>query len=430
MRLVANRDIREPDLAHIEAPFFACSKVRQFLLGRSGPGRITGIPYSLPHAAAFDDRQHQQKLLQEIEEGHWFLVIDSRPGPLRPPVRRQAVDCDEGGDQWIVDESLAPAPRFSLMHAVARIEREKSRRHHAADKAPTKSSIVPIEGNAWAGMLKRYAGGNAFPQHLTAADENGIGSKIRNLYGGNGTIQNQADIEAYNNTPSFLGVTHGQIFGAMETIVTLAGLLEGGLALSRLKDAGKISEAVSSGLQKTSDVVATFSNKISRRAGIDVVDYSGGGYAADFTTNEFLREVAKNPVSLKSYEQVGAQGIDIRFVFDQVDDLAAYYPNSKIIEMYPKNIEQEARLFGYDPAEYAARVFSHEGKHARRNSLGVMTNTRYDEYLSYTREFLFQENRRPSLPERLNIWGQVKRDYPNLPDGKIPLKSLEKRKPQ
>jgi len=41
-----------------------------------------------------------------------------------------------------------------------------------------------------------------------------------------------------------LGVTHGQIFDAMENVVTVAGLLEGGLALSRLKDVGKVAKTI------------------------------------------------------------------------------------------------------------------------------------------------------------------------------------------
>lgn len=103
--------------------------------------------------------------------------------------------------------------------------------------------------------------------------------------------------------------------------------------------------------------------------------------------------------------------------------MAAYYPNRGVIELYPKNIELEARYFGYDPAEYAARVFSHEGKHVRRDTFGLLTNSHYDEYLSYSREFLFQNNRRPTLTERFNIWEQVKQDYPGLPTGKVPVQS-------
>ena len=118
----------------------------------------------------------------------------------------------------------------------------------AAGASSTMSAeTTPIVGNETAGILKRYANAatadNAFPEHLTAADEKGLGSKIRDIYGGNDTVQNQADIAAYNDKKSALGVTHGQIFNASEKAVGVLGVAEGGLALSKLAGAGKSLEA-------------------------------------------------------------------------------------------------------------------------------------------------------------------------------------------
>ena len=162
--------------------------------------------------------------------------------------------------------------------------------------------------------------------------------------------------------------------------------------------------------------------KLSRRSGIEVIDRAGNGYAASFTKQDFLQNVADNSISFKSYEQVGKQGVDIRFIFDdRVKDLGTYYPSKKIIELYPKNIEFEAIERGFDPAKYAARIFSHEAKHVRRDSLGLLTNTRADEYLSYRREYLFQEKKRPTLDKRFELWQDVKRDYPDLPVGNAPI---------
>jgi hypothetical protein len=52
------------------------------------------------------------------------------------------------------------------------------------------------------------------------------------LYGGNDTIQNEADIAAYNNKPSSLGVKHGQIFDAAETSAGVLGVAAGGLGVA------------------------------------------------------------------------------------------------------------------------------------------------------------------------------------------------------
>ncbi|PUB82673.1 MAG: hypothetical protein DBP02_14275 [gamma proteobacterium symbiont of Ctena orbiculata] len=166
--------------------------------------------------------------------------------------------------------------------------------------------------------------------------------------------------------------------------------------------------------------------KMSRRSGVDTIDYDGNSATASFGGTEFLKEVAGNRVSMKSYQQISDHGADILFKYDSaIDDLAVYYPNSRRIDLYPANIEAEALAFGHDPAHYAARVLSHEAKHVRRDSLGLLTNTRYDEYLSYRREFLFQENRRPTLSERANLWQDVSVDYFHLDVGKRPISSWE-----
>jgi len=270
MRLIAPIDIREPDLAHIEAPFFACSKIRRLLLDRSRLQEIFGISNFAQPFAGLDYQRRDEKLLHEIEEGSCFLVIRFGASPFRPAARWQPAESIVGVDRWIADESLQPCARFKLEQAIARIEREKQRSHSHASPTRETSRIVPISGTAEAGIWKRYAnfatGDHAFPKHLTAADEKDIGSKLRSLYGGNDTIQNQADIAAYDNKQSILGVTHGQIFDAVENVVTVAGFLEGGLALSRLKDVGKVAERVSSRLHNKAGIEVRVTSDADRAA--------------------------------------------------------------------------------------------------------------------------------------------------------------------
>jgi hypothetical protein len=57
----------------------------------------------------------------------------------------------------------------------------------------------------------------------------------------------------------------------------------------------------------------------------------------------------------------------------------------------------------------------HEASHIRRAFRGART-TQLDEVRAFSREFLYQNGRRPTLDERAAIWEQVRRDYPHLPE--------------
>jgi hypothetical protein len=281
MLLVASGDLREPDLARIENPFFACSKIRRLYFNRSSLGQHSVLSNLVRQSARFDDQQSREllsnleKLLHDIEEGRQFLVIESGLAPLKPVVHWQPDACSRNEGQWIVEQSLGPSARLNLERAIAHIDSDKTRRYLAADHASIKSSIIPIDGNAWAGMLKRYANlsGNAFPRHLTAADEKDIGFRTRSLYGGNDAIRNQADINAYNNRQSAIGVTHGQIFDAMDNAASVLSLFEGGWrALSRLR--GTKAGTVSSRLSKQQNTVNGGSVKSESRRYLSEIETS------------------------------------------------------------------------------------------------------------------------------------------------------------
>lgn len=72
----------------------------------------------------------------------------------------------------------------------------------------------------------------------------------------------------------------------METTVTLAGFLEGGLALSKLKDVGKVAERVSSKLHNQAIVDATVPNKINGGS----IKANSRGYLSEVETSRISNQ--------------------------------------------------------------------------------------------------------------------------------------------
>jgi len=58
-------------------------------------------------------------------------------------------------------------------------------------------------------------------------------------------------------------------------------------------------------------------------------------------------------------------------------------------------------------AKNAVGTIVHETSHGRSLQLGRPFGTQMDEFRAFTREFLFQKGRRPTLQERTDIWQQV-----------------------
>jgi YD repeat-containing protein len=105
-------------------------------------------------------------------------------------------------------------------------------------------NIYSIDGNGWAGIGKRYANsisfGAAFPTSMTAADENGLLGKIRSIYGGNDTVQNSADIDAYDGTSLFgSDLSHGGLYNLSELSAAALGVVQLGLSVPKLINAIK-----------------------------------------------------------------------------------------------------------------------------------------------------------------------------------------------
>ncbi len=99
------------------------------------------------------------------------------------------------------------------------------------------NNIKPIIGNDKKGIFKRFANSvsleSAYPTRLTESQRHGLAHKVRELIGGNNTVKNEADIEAYNTKPLFFNkpYTHGDVSTVSEVGTAVLGLTAGGLGL-------------------------------------------------------------------------------------------------------------------------------------------------------------------------------------------------------
>ncbi len=99
------------------------------------------------------------------------------------------------------------------------------------------NQIKPIVGNDTKGIFKRFANSisldSAYPTKLTESQRHGVAQKVRELIGGDKTIKNQADIEAYNSKPLFFNnsYTHGDVSTVSEVGTAVIGAVAGGVGL-------------------------------------------------------------------------------------------------------------------------------------------------------------------------------------------------------
>jgi hypothetical protein len=62
----------------------------------------------------------------------------------------------------------------------------------------------------------------------------------------------------------------------------------------------------------------------------------------------------------------------------------------------------------------------HESVHVESRGKNL-SYSQYEEYRAYRREFLYRENRRPTLAERQATWEFVQKEYDNIPVGENPF---------
>ena len=99
------------------------------------------------------------------------------------------------------------------------------------------NQIKPIVGSETKGIFKRFENSisldSAYPTQLTESQRDGVAHKIRELIGGDNTIKNDADIEAYSTKPLFnhKTLTHGDVSTASEVGTTVVSVVAGGVGL-------------------------------------------------------------------------------------------------------------------------------------------------------------------------------------------------------
>lgn len=74
-------------------------------------------------------------------------------------------------------------------------------------------------------------------------------------------------------------------------------------------------------------------------------------------------------------------------------------------------------------AKDAVEYLVHEGVHAEKTARfgAFRMGTRYEEYLAFRRQLLFNYGRKPTLQERRDIWDFINQEYSHLPVGKSPF---------
>jgi len=78
-------------------------------------------------------------------------------------------------------------------------------------------------------------------------------------------------------------------------------------------------------------------------------------------------------------------------------------------------------------AKNAVGTMVHETSHGRSLQLGRRFGTQFDEFRAFTREFLFDKGRRPTLTERQVIWRKVQKNYWDAPLEKNPFTGIKQK---
>jgi RHS repeat-associated protein len=130
------------------------------------------------------------------------------------------------------------------------------------------------------------------------------------------------------------------------------------------------------------------------------------------------KEIARNPISMEAYTRLGELGvpIHINFVDAPIDRksglrIAGEYIGEKIY-LYKLNTSSQKQLIEY---------MIHEGVHAERRS-GMMGRTMYEEYLAFTKQLTFRNDRAPTMQESRELWDWISNEaYSNIPVGQNPF---------
>jgi hypothetical protein len=139
-----------------------------------------------------------------------------------------------------------------------------------------------------------------------------------------------------------------------------------------------------------------------------------------FQLRDFGSGILKDPISTSSYNHLNKHGVNLNFdtIHRPVDPLSG---NTIAGEAFPKLGEVSIYRGNNPTTREAISTMVHESSHIDRHMRGIPQNTRYEEYRAFTRQFLYDEGRKPTLSERKEIWEDINDLYQNLPAGKSPF---------
>jgi hypothetical protein len=126
------------------------------------------------------------------------------------------------------------------------------------------------------------------------------------------------------------------------------------------------------------------------------------------TLRQVGEEILSNPVASRSLVQVQRQGTEVVFDFGE----PPFGEMGRAVR--PRNVIK-VHVQAHRSAKEVTSTFVHEASHIHHYFRGARA-TQLDEVRAFSREFLYQNGRRPSLDERAAIWEQVGRDYSHLPE--------------
>jgi hypothetical protein len=241
------------------------------------------------------------------------------------------------------------------------------------------SSIRLTAGAATTGAVGPMviAGGSGIPGVVV----NEVSVLGRTLY--SGTVKVINDVRTLGLTLGYLNNAAGVNTAAL--VVTEAGLAGNAMAPSALP--------------------VSIASKVSFDRSLNEVDRAIGVKAGLI--------ISENPVASASYSRLLNQGTEVRFINNPaISDMGEFDGIRNVVTV---NLAQHSSA-----AEVASTVV-HESVHQNRYFNGIPLGTQYEEYLAFRNESLFYFGVRPSLTERQNIWTDVQRMYPHLPQGRSPF---------
>ncbi|MBL4608152.1 MAG: hypothetical protein JKY01_10040 [Pseudomonadales bacterium] len=140
-------DITWQDLLQIESPFFACSHVEKALFNPYDHYRVWGLDEILnednyniyPQAP---DRRAQERLLDRVGSGDFFLIHPAGRDPFSPVVRRGSTG--DGEAQWVITEPhIDTCARWSLERIISDLSRRQEDASRSGPSAEQASSTPP-----------------------------------------------------------------------------------------------------------------------------------------------------------------------------------------------------------------------------------------------------------------------------------------------